>query len=82
MNINKAIAVLKAAGIDVAVRPIKLKRASVARINELLTLKHKVVVSHNGKRATVFTLEGYKGRLRAGRAGAAGRWSGKEMAAK
>jgi hypothetical protein len=79
MKIKEAIAVLKAAGIDVSVRPIKLKRAAIARINELLTLKHKVVVAHNGKRATVFTLDGYKGRVKAGKVGSAARW---EAAAK
>jgi hypothetical protein len=75
MNIKQAIAVLKNAGIDVAVRPVKLKRPQIARINELLTLKHKVVVAHNGKRATVFTLEGYRGRVSAGKKGSAARWA-------
>jgi hypothetical protein len=79
MKLKEAIAVLRAAGIDVAVKPIKLKRTAIARINELLTLKHKVVVSHNGTRATVFTLDGYRGRVKGGKRGSAARW---EAAAK
>ena len=69
MELEQAIAVIKKAGLRLATKQVKLKRREVARINELLTIGQKVVVSHNGRRATVFTQHGYKNRVAAAKRG-------------
>jgi arsenate reductase-like glutaredoxin family protein len=78
MSVEKAIALLKEHGITVSVKQVKLKRPAIRRINELLTLDETVVVTHSGKRATVFTLDGYRRRVRGGRRALASRWGKKK----
>ncbi|HLE82462.1 MAG TPA: hypothetical protein VJA25_14515 [Dehalococcoidia bacterium] len=77
-KVEEAIATLKKAGIEIKVKTIRLKRREIARINELLTLGETVIVTHSGRRATVFTKHGYRARLKAGEMGNANKKKGEQ----
>lgn len=66
MEIEKALEIVKAHGFKVQGRrgSIALSKKEVARINEMLTIHGRVVITHNGKRMTVFTYDSHKSRMK------------------
>lgn len=78
MNIKNAITKLEEAGYKVVFRParkVRIGRRATAKINRLLTMGYRVVVSSNGKRTSVFTTATYAGRKAAGIKGCRTRWA-------
>ena len=73
MDIQEALRVLKLAGIKVSVNKIILKKREIKRINEILSLEGRCIVTHKGKKAMVHTFKGYKARQKAGSDTAAGK---------
>ena len=63
MELKEALKIVRAAGIKVDYREIKLKPKEIKRISDMLTDKGVCVVVYRSKKAMVHTLEGYKARL-------------------
>lgn len=65
MTLQQALQVIRKAGGKVLGlrKDVVLRRREIARINEILTGGGIAVVTHNGRRASVFTKQSYKGRV-------------------
>lgn len=65
ITIIKALEIVKNAGFKVQGRgrSVSVSRKDIRRINELLTIHGRVVITSNGKCTSIFTYESHKARM-------------------
>ncbi len=67
MTLEIALKVLKSHGMSPKVKTVKLRRREIQRLNDVLSIHGKAIVTHSGKRAMIHTESGYKIRQKNGR---------------
>lgn len=77
MNIRQAVALLQEKGYTVSggkLPEIKITRKVVGRIKKMMEKHRQVVVVRKQEKVTVFSFDGYRNRVAAGKKGGAARW--------
>lgn len=78
MNVKQAVELLVEKGYKITrqnLPKIRVTRPVVARIKKLLAVNRRVVLVRKKTAITVFSLDGYQGRVAGGKRGGAARWA-------